>query len=165
MWSRNPAPIGFTARIFTMCATAPSTRVSQIWLSSRTTSRSARVHFGGPIKRNKAFFFLGFDQHVFHVPTVVEFDDGSDHCAPTGCGPGNARKRPETTKPAIRHWCSRRRLDPQVRQVNILRDSWEIAGFVKLDLNLTPKGSAPSRLTASPTTARKMSTPRRHLSL
>jgi hypothetical protein len=32
---------------------------------------------GGPIKRNKAFFFGGFDQHIFHVPTMVRFDDGS----------------------------------------------------------------------------------------
>ena len=29
--------------------------------------------FGGPIKRNRAFFFLGFDQHIFHVPTVMQF--------------------------------------------------------------------------------------------
>jgi len=33
--------------------------------------------FGGPIKKNRAFFFAGFDQHVFHVPTVVRFADGS----------------------------------------------------------------------------------------
>ncbi len=42
---------------------------------------------GGPIKRNKIFFFAGFDQHVFHVPNVVEFLDGSSKVvpvAPTG---------------------------------------------------------------------------------
>lgn len=32
---------------------------------------------GGPIKRNRIFFFVGYDQHIFHVPTVVRFDDGS----------------------------------------------------------------------------------------
>ena len=26
---------------------------------------------GGPIKRNRAFFFAGFDQHIFHIPSVV----------------------------------------------------------------------------------------------
>src|SRR5438105_13988603 len=26
---------------------------------------------GGPIRQNRAFFFAGFDQHVFHVPTIV----------------------------------------------------------------------------------------------
>ena len=28
---------------------------------------------GGPLHRNKAFFYGGFDQHIFHVPTVVRF--------------------------------------------------------------------------------------------
>ncbi len=37
---------------------------------------------GGPIKRNKVFFFAGFDQHIFHVPNVVEFLDGSSKVVP-----------------------------------------------------------------------------------
>ncbi len=32
---------------------------------------------GGPVKRNKAFFFAGYDQHIFHVPTLVRFLDGN----------------------------------------------------------------------------------------
>jgi hypothetical protein len=32
---------------------------------------------GGPIQRNKTFFFAGYDQHIFHLPTVVEFDNGA----------------------------------------------------------------------------------------
>ncbi len=32
---------------------------------------------GGPVQRNHIFFFLGTDQHVFHVPSVVFFDNGS----------------------------------------------------------------------------------------
>ena len=43
---------------------------------------------GGPIKRNRAFFFAGFDQHIFHVPTVVQFDNGSSVVTPEpGTGP------------------------------------------------------------------------------
>jgi hypothetical protein len=43
---------------------------------------------GGPIKRNKAFFFVRFDQHIFHVPTVVQFDNGSSVVVPQpGTGP------------------------------------------------------------------------------
>lgn len=38
---------------------------------------------GGPIKRGKTFFYLGFDQHVFHVPTVVQFDNGTPFVTPT----------------------------------------------------------------------------------
>ena len=37
---------------------------------------------GGPIKRNKVFFFGGYDQHIFHVPTLVRFDDGSATIVP-----------------------------------------------------------------------------------
>src|SRR5262249_45638331 len=43
---------------------------------------------GGPLKRNKIFFFAGFDQHLFHVPNVVEFLNGSSQVIPQpGTGP------------------------------------------------------------------------------
>ena len=43
---------------------------------------------GGPLKRNKVFFFAGFDQHFFHSPNVVEFLDGSSQVVPqAGIGP------------------------------------------------------------------------------
>jgi hypothetical protein len=37
---------------------------------------------GGPIRQNRVFFFAGFDQHIFHVPTVVRFLDGSSVLVP-----------------------------------------------------------------------------------
>src|SRR5579883_553181 len=37
---------------------------------------------GGPIRQNKLFFFAGYDQHVFHVPAVVRFADGSSQLTP-----------------------------------------------------------------------------------
>ena len=43
---------------------------------------------GGPIKRNRAFFFAGFDQHIFHIPAVVRFLNGSSVVVPQpGAGP------------------------------------------------------------------------------
>lgn len=43
---------------------------------------------GGPIRHNKAFFFGGFDQHIFHVPSIVRFLDGSSRVVPQpGQGP------------------------------------------------------------------------------
>ena len=43
---------------------------------------------GGPIRRNRAFFFAGFDQHIFHIPNVVRFIDGSSVVVPqAGAGP------------------------------------------------------------------------------
>ena len=47
---------------------------------------------GGPIKANKIFFFLGFDHHVFHVPNVVEFLDGSTRVTPVAGTPAIARR-------------------------------------------------------------------------
>jgi hypothetical protein len=43
---------------------------------------------GGPIQRNKTFFFAGYDQHIFHLPTVVEFDNGAMTVAPVMGTPG-----------------------------------------------------------------------------
>ncbi len=44
----------------------------------KPTDRQQQFGFtlGGRIKRDKAFYFLGWDQHVFHVPTVVRFLNG-----------------------------------------------------------------------------------------
>lgn len=37
---------------------------------------------GGPLHRNRAFFYGGFDQHIFRVPTVVRFASGGYSVAP-----------------------------------------------------------------------------------
>jgi hypothetical protein len=37
----------------------------------------------GPIKKNRAFFFAGFDQHIFQVPTIVHFLNGSSTLVPS----------------------------------------------------------------------------------
>ena len=43
---------------------------------------------GGPIERNKTFFFAGYDQHIFHLPTVVEFENGAMTVMPQLGTPG-----------------------------------------------------------------------------
>jgi len=35
------------------------------------------VTLGGPLKHNRIFLFAGYDQHIFHVPTAVRFDNGA----------------------------------------------------------------------------------------
>lgn len=43
---------------------------------------------GGPIRRNRIFFFAGFDQHIFHLPAVVRFVNGGSTVSPAaGTGP------------------------------------------------------------------------------
>jgi hypothetical protein len=57
---------------------------SNPFLSFKPHNRQQQVGgtIGGPIVRNKMFFFAGFDQHIFHVPNVVEFLDGSSKVVP-----------------------------------------------------------------------------------
>ena len=55
---------------------------------------------GGPIQRSKTFLFAGYDQHIFHVPAVVEFLDGATQVVPqlgTNLTPGDY----EVCNPAI----------------------------------------------------------------
>lgn len=43
---------------------------------------------GGPLRRNRVFFFAGYDQHIFHEPTVVRFVNGEASVVPQlGAGP------------------------------------------------------------------------------
>jgi len=48
-------------------------------LDFKPTDRQHQGGFtlGGPLRKNRVFFFSGFDQHLFFVPTLVRFDDGS----------------------------------------------------------------------------------------
>jgi hypothetical protein len=56
--------------------------------------------FGGPIQRNKTFIFASYDQHIFYVPAVVQFQNGQTVVVPqlgTYPTPGDY----ETCNPAI----------------------------------------------------------------
>ncbi len=55
---------------------------------------------GGPIQHSKTFFFAGYDQHIFNVPQVVQFNNGSTVVVPqlgTVLNPGDY----EVCAPAI----------------------------------------------------------------
>ena len=91
-------------RVLLSCATVRSARPNP-FLAFKPHNRQQQVGgtIGGPLKRNKIFFFAGFDQHIFHVPNVVEFLDGSSQVVPqAGTGP----TRPATTRPPIKPWSS-----------------------------------------------------------
>ena len=101
---------------------------------------------GGPIKRNKVFFFAGFDQHIFHVPNVVEFLDGSSKVipqAPTGpYTPGDY----EATDQAL--------VFGAAAQLTALAGEYPAgqignSSFGKLDINLTPRHQLSLRLSTT----------------
>ena len=91
---------------------------------------------GGPIKRNKVFFFGGFDQHMFHVPNVVEFLNGSSQVIPQpDLGPYSPGDY-EATDQAL--------VFAAAGQLTSLAGEYPAAqigntSFGKLDLNLSPR--------------------------
>jgi hypothetical protein len=53
-------------------------------LSFNPSSQQHQFGFtaGGPLRRNRVFFFAGYDQHIFHEPTVVRFVNGESVVLP-----------------------------------------------------------------------------------
>jgi Carboxypeptidase regulatory-like domain/TonB dependent receptor len=91
---------------------------------------------GGPLKRNKIFFFAGFDQHLFHSPNVVEFLNGSSQVVPQ---PATGPYTPgdyEATDQAL--------VFAAAAQLTSLAGEYPAAqignsSYAKLDINLTPR--------------------------
>src|SRR6202049_967301 len=101
---------------------------------------------GGPIHRNHAFFFVGLDQHIFHVPTVVRFLDGSSKVVPQlGQGPlhdGDYEASDQAVVLAAAARLSTLAGQFPSRMVGN-------AGFFKLDLTLTSHEALSTRLSTS----------------
>jgi len=90
---------------------------------------------GGPLKRNKIFFFAGFDQHLFHSPNIVEFLNGSSKVVPqAGTGPYTPGDY-ETTDHDL--------VFAAAAQLTSLAGEYPAAqignsSYAKLDINITP---------------------------
>lgn len=91
---------------------------------------------GGPLKRNKVFFFAGFDQHIFHVPNIVEFLNGSSQVVPQpGLGPYTPGDFEPTDEALV---------FAAAAQLSSLAGEYPAAqlgnsSYAKLDINLTPR--------------------------
>ena len=98
---------------------------------------------GGPLKRNRIFFFAGFDQHVFHSPNVVEFLDGTSQVLPAaGTGPYTPGDY-EASDQAL--------VFAAAAQLTSLAGEYPAAqignsSYIKLDINLTPHHQLALRL-------------------
>ena len=98
---------------------------------------------GGPLRRNKIFFFAGFDQHIFDSPDVVEFLDGSSQLIPqSGTGPYTPGDY-EATDEAL--------VFAAAQQLTSLAGVYPAAqignsAYGKLDINLTPHHQLALRL-------------------
>lgn len=101
---------------------------------------------GGPIRQNRAFFFAGFDQHVFNVPTIVRFLDGTSVLVPKkGQEPLHHGDYEDSDKNLV--FAAARQLSSMAGQFGskLLGNT----GFAKLDLSLTPKHYLSARLNTS----------------
>jgi hypothetical protein len=89
---------------------------------------------GGPLKRNKIFFFAGFDQHIFHVPNVVEFLDGSAQVVPqAGVGPYTPGDYDSTDEALV--FASAAQLSSLAGEYPAAQIGF--SSYAKLDINLT----------------------------
>jgi hypothetical protein len=90
---------------------------------------------GGPLKRNKIFFFAGFDQHIFHVPNVVEFLNGGSQVVPLpGAGPATPGDYEPSDQALVFAAAG------QLTSLAGVYPSAQIgnSSYAKLDINLTP---------------------------
>src|SRR5579862_3872255 len=109
---------------------------------------------GGPIQRNKTFVFAGYDQHIFHVPAVVQFENGATVVVPqlgTNLAPGDY----EICDPAIGGMaCDQSLVLASAAQLSQQGGTFPAkmlgdAGFLKLDRVLTSREHLSARLSTS----------------
>ncbi len=101
---------------------------------------------GGPLRRNRAFFFAGFDQHSFHIPAVMRFADGSSAVVPKlGAGPKTPGDYEATDQALVFTTAAQLSKQAGTYPASMLGN----AGFFKLDLVLTEHNNLSMRLNTS----------------
>jgi hypothetical protein len=115
-------------------------------LKPHSRQQQGGATLGGPIKKNKIFFFGGFDQHYFHVPNVVEFLDGSMQVVPqAGTGPFSPGDYEASDQALVFAAAS------QLSSYAGAYPAAQIgnAAYAKLDISLTPRNQLAFRYNSS----------------
>jgi hypothetical protein len=109
---------------------------------------------GGPIQRNKTFLFAGYDQEIFDVPAVVQFENGSTVAVPQ-LGTYPSILDYEVCDPRIGGTaCDETLVKAAATQLSTMGGTFAArllgnAGFLKLDRVLTPHQHLSARLSTS----------------
>src|SRR5579872_5487944 len=112
----------------------------------RSNQQQFGFTLGGPLRHNRVFFFGGLDQHIFHVPTVVRFLDGSSQVVP------QAGQQPlhdgdyEASDQALVFAAAARLSNLAGTYPSKMLGN---AGFFKMDFTLTPHQALSTRLSTS----------------
>jgi len=84
---------------------------------------------GGPIRKDRVFFYAGFDQHLLNVPSVVQFANGASTIVP---------------QPTDYDYTDQALVMAAAQKLNNMGGTYPTtmqgnAGFAKIDFNLSPK--------------------------
>jgi hypothetical protein len=115
-------------------------------LDPHSRQQQGGATIGGPIEKNKVFFFGGFDQHYFHVPDVVEFLNGSMQVVPqAGTGPYSPGDYDASDQALV---------FAAAAQLSSLAGAYPAAqignaAFAKLDINISPRNQLALRYNSS----------------
>jgi hypothetical protein len=101
---------------------------------------------GGPLRRNRVFFFAGYDQHIFHEPTVVRFVNGGTTVVPQfGAGPATPGDFEADDQALVFATASQLAKQAGLYPSKLLGN----AGFAKLDVNISQHNQLALRLNTS----------------
>lgn len=101
---------------------------------------------GGPLRRNQAFFFAGYDQHVFHEPTVVRFVNGGTTVVPqASAGPATPGDYNPEDQGLVFATAAQLSQQAGLYPSQLLGN----AAFAKLDLNLSSRNQLSLRVNTS----------------
>jgi len=94
---------------------------------------------GGPIRKDRIFFYAGFDQHLLTVPSVVQFANGASTIVP---------------QPTDYDYTDQQLVLAAAQRLNSMGGTYPTtmqgnAGFAKVDFNLSPKQLAFIRVSTS----------------
>ena len=101
---------------------------------------------GGPLKKNKIFFFGGFDAHYFHVPDVVEFLNNTMQVIPqAGTGPYSPGDYEANDQALV--FAAAQQLDSYAGSFPAAQIG--NASYGKIDINLSPRNQLALRVNSS----------------
>ncbi len=115
-------------------------------LKPHSRQQQGGATLGGPLKKNKIFFFGGFDAHYFHVPDVVEFLNNTMQVIPQpGTGPYTPGDYEADDQALV--FAAANHLDSYAGEFPAAQIG--NASYGKIDMNLSPRNQLALRVNSS----------------